>query len=155
MADKKCSCPPYKFYITIFPQKYFYSTLIIRYPTPICVWIYCGESSVGSNFLRNVAINTRKEAISVSQFLPQIFSIINVWVRTFPTFLESKHNSLYSIGVKCNSLSLRKWLCQIIIRACIQCLYLIIILTSCTDNNNRHIGPWTNIIYHFYSVHIR
>ena len=82
-----------------------YSTFIIRYPTPTCVWIYWTESEFFSSFLRSVAINTLKEATSFSQLCPQIFCVIKVCVNTFPTFLESRHNSLYSIGVRCNSFS--------------------------------------------------
>ena len=54
----------------------FYSTFIIRYPTPICVCIYCGESGSASSFLRSVAMNTRREATSLSQLLPQIFCVM-------------------------------------------------------------------------------
>ena len=53
-----------------------YSTFIIRYPTPIWVWIYWGESGSLSSFLRRVAINTRREAISLSQLLPHTFCVI-------------------------------------------------------------------------------
>ena len=54
------------------------STFIMRYPTPMCVWIYWGEPGSFSNFLRRVAINTRNEATSFSQLLPQICCVIYV-----------------------------------------------------------------------------
>ena len=82
-----------------------YSTLIIRYPTPICVWIYCGDSSPFSIFFRKVAIKTLRDATSFSQLLPHIFCVINVCVSTFPTFRESRHKSLDSHGVRCSSSS--------------------------------------------------
>ena len=50
-----------------------HSTLTIRYPTPMCVWMYWGESGVGSSFLRRVAMKTRREAILLSQLFPQMF----------------------------------------------------------------------------------
>ena len=50
-----------------------HSTLTIRYPTPIWVWMYWGESGVGSSFLRRVAMNTRREAMLLSQLCPQMF----------------------------------------------------------------------------------
>ena len=74
-----------------------YSTFNILYPTPICVWIYCVEFGPFSIFLRSIAIKTRSKAISLSQLFPQIFCIIKVCVKTFPTFLENKHSNLYSI----------------------------------------------------------
>lgn len=54
------------------------SIRIMRYPTPIWVWIYCGEPGSFSSFLRRVAINTRSEATSFSQLLPQICCVMNV-----------------------------------------------------------------------------
>lgn len=51
-------------------------TFSILYPMPICVWIYCGESGSDSSFLRSVAINTRSEATSLSQELPQTSWVI-------------------------------------------------------------------------------
>ena len=66
---------------------------------------YLGESAFFSSFLRSFAIKTRREAMSLSQLLPQMFWVIKVWVKTFPIFLESRHKSLYSIGVRCNSSS--------------------------------------------------
>ena len=50
-----------------------YQTFTIRYPTPICVWIYWGESPLLSSFFLRVAINTRRDATSFSQLLPQTF----------------------------------------------------------------------------------
>ena len=44
-----------------------HSTLTIRYPTPMCVWMYWGESGVGSSFLRRVTMKTRREAMLLSQ----------------------------------------------------------------------------------------
>ena len=55
-----------------------YSTFIIRYPIPICVWIYCGEFGSDSSFLRSDAMKTRRDATSLSQLLPQIFWVIKV-----------------------------------------------------------------------------
>ena len=80
-----------------------HSTLTIRYPTPMCVWMYWGESGVGSSFLRRVAMKTRRDAMLLSQLCPQIFWVINVCVKTFPTFQERRHNSLNSMGVRCSS----------------------------------------------------
>ena len=48
-------------------------------------------------------MKTRREAISFSQLRPQMFWVRNVWVSTFPAFLESRRSSLYSIGVRCSS----------------------------------------------------
>ena len=53
-----------------------FSARSIRYPTPTWVWIRCGASGYRSSFLRRVAINTRREAISFSQLLPQICCVI-------------------------------------------------------------------------------
>ena len=53
-----------------------------------------------SSFFRSVAMKTRREAISFSQLLPQIFCVINVCVSTFPAFCDSRQSSLYSIGVR-------------------------------------------------------
>ena len=86
---------------------YGYSTFIILYPTPICVWIYCGELGSFSIFFLSVVINTRREPISVSHALPQIFSAINLCVSTFPTFCDNTQSSLYSVGVRCISSSSR------------------------------------------------
>lgn len=72
-----------------------------------CVFGYIVESSVLSIFLRSVAINTRREAISLSQLLPQMLCVRKVWVRTFPIFLVNRQSNLYSIGVKCNSSSFK------------------------------------------------
>ena len=40
------------------------------------VWIYWGESGADSSFLRSVAMNTRREAMSFSQRVPQIFWVM-------------------------------------------------------------------------------
>lgn len=58
-----------------------------------------------SIFFRKVAMKTRSDATSFSHALPQIALVIKVCVSTLPIFFASKHNNLYSIGVKCNSLS--------------------------------------------------
>lgn len=54
----------------------FHSTRSIRYPTPIWVCIYWGAAGSFSIFLRKVAMNTRREAMSFSQLLPQICWVI-------------------------------------------------------------------------------
>lgn len=54
----------------------FHSTRSIRYPTPTWVCIYWGAAGSFSIFLRNVAINTRRDAMSFSQLLPQICWVI-------------------------------------------------------------------------------
>lgn len=43
---------------------------IIRYPTPICVWIYRGVEGSCSIFLRSVAIKTRSDGVSDARALP-------------------------------------------------------------------------------------
>ena len=49
----------------------------------------------------------------------------------------------------------RKRFRQIIIRSCVQCLDFIAVLTSCTDYDNRHIRPASNLFNHLYAINIR
>ena len=58
-----------------------------------------GESGAPSSFFRRVAINTRSEAILFSQPTPHTFCVMNLWVRTFPTFCARRHSSRYSIQI--------------------------------------------------------
>lgn len=53
-----------------------YSTFSIRYPMPTWVWMNSGESGDCSSFLRSVTMNTRREAMSLSQLRPQMFWVI-------------------------------------------------------------------------------
>ena len=43
----------------------------IRYPMPTWVWIYLGSEGTGSIFLRRVAMNTRRDGVSLERVLPQ------------------------------------------------------------------------------------
>ena len=49
-----------------------FSILSMRYPIPMCVWIYCTPFFSGSSFFRSVAIKTLREATSFSEQRPQI-----------------------------------------------------------------------------------
>ena len=49
-----------------------FSILSMRYPIPMCVWIYCTPFFSGSSFFRSVAIKTLREATSFSAQRPQI-----------------------------------------------------------------------------------
>ncbi len=55
---------------------YYFSILSMRYPMPICVWMYCTPFFSGSSFFRNVAIKTLREATSLSEHRPQICWVI-------------------------------------------------------------------------------
>ncbi len=74
---------------------------------PTCVWMNCGESGVGSSFFRRVTMNTRREAISLSQLRPQMLCVIYVCVRTFPVFFARRQSNLNSIGVSFSGSSFR------------------------------------------------
>lgn len=49
-----------------------FSILSMRYPIPMCVWIYCTPFFSSSSFFRSVAIKTLREATSFSEQRPQI-----------------------------------------------------------------------------------
>ena len=53
-----------------------FSILSMRYPIPICVWMYCVPFFSGSSFFRSVAIKTLREATSFSEHRPQICWVI-------------------------------------------------------------------------------
>ncbi len=64
----------------------------IRYPTPICVWIYREKDGTFSIFLRNVAMNTRREATSLSHALPQTSLSVLAFVIVRRYYLRSNYD---------------------------------------------------------------
>ena len=74
---------------------------------PTWVWMQGTSPEEASSFFLRVAMNTRRDVILFSQAAPQTCRVMYLWVSTFPQFLASRHSSLYSMGVRCISLSAR------------------------------------------------
>lgn len=80
------------------------STRIMRYPTPIWVWMYWGEPGSFSNFFRRVAIKTRSEATST--LVGFLFYQLG--------FTEANIITLYILGVMLVSISTKSSVCSFI-----------------------------------------
>ena len=67
-----CFRQPFRLHKEEFVSYSGFSILSMRYPIPMCVWIYCTPFFSGSSFFRSVAIKTLREATSFSEQRPQI-----------------------------------------------------------------------------------
>ena len=67
-----CFRQPFRLHKEEFVSCSGFSILSMRYPIPMCVWIYCTPFFSSSSFFRSVAIKTLREATSFSEQRPQI-----------------------------------------------------------------------------------
>ena len=67
-----CFRQPFRLHKEEFVSYSGFSILSMRYPIPMCVWIYCTPFFSSSSFFRSVAIKTLREATSFSEQRPQI-----------------------------------------------------------------------------------